>query len=74
MDKRKGEEEREIGEERDDEAGHGVIAREAVAEVEDNGVGGYENSMLDLIFNLSGALLMTGVFAFFSRRQDNLSK
>ena len=42
--------------------------------VEDNGVGGYENSMLDLIFNLSGALVMTGVFAFFSRHRDNLSK
>jgi Predicted membrane protein (DUF2238) len=30
--------------------------------IERNGVGGYENAMLDLIFNLSGAIIAIGVY------------
>lgn len=33
--------------------------------VERNGVGGYENAMLDLIFNFSGALFAIGVYRLF---------
>ena len=29
--------------------------------LEENGVGGYENAMLDLIFNLSGAIVGVGI-------------
>lgn len=35
--------------------------------VERNGVGGYENSMLDLIFNLGGALIATGLYLLCTR-------
>jgi len=33
----------------------------------DNGVGGYENTMLDIIFNLSGALVGVGILRFFRK-------
>lgn len=31
--------------------------------IEENGVGGYENAMLDLMFNLGGALVAAGLYA-----------
>ncbi len=42
--------------------------------VERNGVGGYENAMLDLIFNLSGAMVATGLMVLFSRKKRSVSK
>lgn len=33
----------------------------------DNGVGGYENTMLDIIFNLSGAVMGVGILRFFKK-------
>ena len=42
--------------------------------VERNGVGGYENAMLDLIFNLSGAMIATGLMVLFSRKKRSVSK
>ena len=42
--------------------------------VERNGVGGYENAMLDLIFNLSGAMTATGLMVFLSRKRKSVSK
>jgi putative membrane protein len=42
--------------------------------VERNGVGGYENAMLDLIFNLSGAVIATGLIVLFSRKRKSVSK
>ncbi|HEY0964203.1 MAG TPA: DUF2238 domain-containing protein [Candidatus Paceibacterota bacterium] len=44
--------------------------------LERNGVGGYENAMLDLIFNLSGALVATALYVLLSRKSsqgENLS-
>ena len=35
--------------------------------LEENGVGGYENAMLDLIFNFSGAVVALGVLGLFRR-------
>jgi putative membrane protein len=35
--------------------------------LEENGVGGYENAMLDLIFNFSGAVVALGVLGFVRR-------
>lgn len=35
--------------------------------LERNGVGGYENAMLDLIFNVSGAVIAVIVYTFFSK-------
>jgi uncharacterized membrane protein YjdF len=35
--------------------------------LERNGVGGYENAMLDLIFNFSGALLTTSSYAYLQK-------
>lgn len=37
--------------------------------VERNGVGGYENAMLDLIFNLTGAIVAVGLQALLSRKK-----
>ena len=42
--------------------------------VERNGVGGYENAMLDLIFNLSGAMTATGLMVLLSRKRKSVSK
>jgi putative membrane protein len=42
--------------------------------VERNGVGGYENAMLDLIFNLSGAVIATGLMVLFSQKKKSVSK
>ncbi len=42
--------------------------------VENNGVGGYENTMLDLIFNLGGAVVATGLMTLFSRKREKVSK
>lgn len=39
--------------------------------VERNGVGGYENAMLDLIFNLTGALIATSLYTIFSRQSTS---
>lgn len=33
-----------------------------------NGVGGYQNTMLDIIFNLLGAVVASLIYAFFTRR------
>ncbi len=38
--------------------------------LERNGVGGYENAMLDLIFNLSGALIAIAAIVFFKNRRS----
>jgi glycopeptide antibiotics resistance protein len=40
--------------------------------VERNGVGGYENAMLDLIFNLSGAVVAVVTYVLISREQSEL--
>ena len=42
--------------------------------VERNGVGGYENAMLDLIFNLSGAVIATGLMVLLSLKRKSVSK
>jgi putative membrane protein len=38
--------------------------------LERNGVGGYENAMLDLIFNLSGALIAVAAIVLFENRRS----
>lgn len=38
--------------------------------LERNGVGGYENAMLDLIFNLSGALMAVAVLVFVKNKRS----
>jgi putative membrane protein len=40
--------------------------------VERNGVGGYENAMLDLMFNLGGAIVATGLLVLLSRKGEKL--
>jgi putative membrane protein len=40
--------------------------------VERNGVGGYENAMIDLMFNLGGAIVATGLLVLFSRKGEKL--
>lgn len=42
--------------------------------VPQNGVGGYVNSMLDLIFNLAGAVVATGLYVVVSKAREKLSK
>jgi Predicted membrane protein (DUF2238) len=42
--------------------------------IERNGVGGYENAMLDLIFNLSGAVLAVLGLVLFSRKKKAVTK
>ncbi|MBP6924173.1 MAG: DUF2238 domain-containing protein [Candidatus Pacebacteria bacterium] len=42
--------------------------------VERNGVGGYENAMLDLIFNLSGAIIAVTFYVLIAREQSILEK
>jgi putative membrane protein len=42
--------------------------------VEQNGVGGYENAMLDLIFNLSGAVIATGLMVLCSGKRGKVTK
>ncbi|MEK7462131.1 MAG: DUF2238 domain-containing protein [Patescibacteria group bacterium] len=37
--------------------------------VERNGVGGYENAMLDLMFNLGGAVVAIGLLVLFSKKR-----
>lgn len=39
--------------------------------LERNGVGGYENAMLDLIFNLSGALAASGALVLFLKKHND---
>ena len=39
--------------------------------LERNGVGGYENAMLDLIFNFSGAVIALALYTVSSRRKQN---
>ena len=39
-----------------------------------NGVGGYENSMLDLIFNLGGAIAAVTFYTFLTRKTRNINK
>lgn len=39
--------------------------------LERNGVGGYENAMLDLIFNLGGALVAMAVYRQFKKRKES---
>ena len=36
----------------------------------ENGVGGYDNTMLDMCFNLGGALIATSVYVYFEYRKD----
>ena len=38
--------------------------------LERNGVGGYENAMLDLIFNLAGAVVAVALYYLFQTRKD----
>lgn len=40
--------------------------------VERNGVGGYDNAMLDLMFNLAGAVMATVLYVLFSRKREKL--
>lgn len=42
--------------------------------IEDNGVGGYENAMLDLMFNLGGALVAAGLYAGIITLRDRFRK
>ena len=39
----------------------------------ENGVGGYDNTMLDICFNFSGALIATAAYALWKRREDGPS-
>lgn len=39
--------------------------------IEDNGVGGYENAMIDLIFNFGGAVIALGSYLIFKRIRKN---
>lgn len=40
--------------------------------LERNGVGGYENAMLDLVFNFSGAVIATALLLLFKKHRQNV--
>ena len=42
--------------------------------IEENGVGGYENAMLDLMFNLGGALVAAGLYAGVIKLREKFGK